>query len=120
MRAYGANNPEEAKKAHKARNRRPFADLDPMADVKEAPAISAPPGHQAGGGDQTGFTRSVSRAQPRSAWPGCAARPWAANPTACNDLIRARFGESVPEEAWRSWLKPLRPFYAPARQCAAL
>lgn len=37
MRAYGTDSLEEAEKAHKARNRVPYAGLDIMADVKEAP-----------------------------------------------------------------------------------
>ncbi len=99
MRAYGANNPEEAKKAHKARNRRPFADLDPMADVKEAPQYLRRQGTRLEVATKQASPVPLSRAQAAQRLARMCGEAWAANPTACNDLIRARFGESVPEEA---------------------
>lgn len=46
-----------------------------------------------------GFTRFRSAAPAAQRLARMCGEAWAANPTACNDLIRARFGESVPEEA---------------------
>lgn len=123
MRAYGANNPEEAKKAHKARNRRPFADLDPMADVKEAPQYLRRQGTRLEVATKQASPGSrLSRAQAAQRLARMCGEAWAANPTACNDLIRRGSANPCRKKPWRSWLKPLRPVFTPrARQwCCAL
>lgn len=97
--AYGTDSLEEAEKAHKARNRRPFGNLDPMADVKEAPQYLRRQGTRLNVATKQTSPVPLSRAQAAQRLARMCGEAWAANPTACNDLIRARFGESVPEEA---------------------
>lgn len=97
--AYGTDSLEEAEKAHKARNRRPFADIDPMADVREAPQYLRRQGTRMDVEAKTAAPLPLNRAQAAARLAQMCGEAWAANPTACNDMIKARYGESVPEAA---------------------
>ena len=99
IRAYGADSPEAAEKAHKARNRQPYADLDAMADVREAPQYLRREGVRLDVTAQTAAPVPLNRAQAAARLREMCGEAWAANPTACNDLIRARFPGQVPEAA---------------------
>lgn len=111
--AYGTDSLEEAEKAHKARNRRPFADLDPMADVKEAPQYLRRQGTKPDVTAKTAARLSLNRAQAAQRLAQMCGEAWAANPTACNDIIKARYGESVPEEALTELAEAITARFAP-------
>lgn len=111
--AYGTDSLEEAEKAHKARNRRPFADLDPMADVKEAPQYLRRQGTKLDVTAKTAARLSLNRAQAAQRLAQMCGEAWAANPTACNDIIKARYGESVPEEALTELAEAITARFAP-------
>ena len=97
--AYGTDSLEEAEKAHKARNRRPFVDIDPMSDVREAPQYLRRQGTRMDVEAKTAAPLPLNRAQAAARLAQMCGEAWAANPTACNDMIKARYGESVPEAA---------------------
>lgn len=111
--AYGTDSPEEAEKAHKARNRRPFANLDPMADVKEAPQYLRRQGTKLDVTAKTAARLSLNRAQAAQRLAQMCGEAWAANPTACNDIIKARYGENVPEEALAELAEAITARFAP-------
>ena len=113
MRAYGTDSLEEAEKAHKARNQRPFADLDPMADVKEAPQYLRRQGTRMDVEAKTAAPLPLSRAQAAQRLAQMCGEAWAANPTACNDIIKARYGENVPEEALAELAEAITARFAP-------
>lgn len=113
MRAYGTDSLEEAEKAHKARNRRPFADIDPMADVKEAPQYLRRQGTKLDVTAKTAAPLPLSRVQAAQRLAQMCGEAWAANPTACNDIIKARYGESVPAEALAELAEAITARFAP-------
>lgn len=113
MRAYGTDSLEEAEKAHKARNRRPFADIDPMADVREAPQYLRRQGTRMDVEAKTAAPLPLNRAQAAARLAQMCGEAWAANPTACNDMIKARYGESVPEAALPELAEAITARFAP-------
>lgn len=113
MRAYGTDSPEAAEKIHKARNRQPFADLDPMADVREAPQYLRRQGARLEVEAKTARPMPLNRAQAAQRLAQMCGEAWAADPAACNDLIRARYGESVPEEALEELARIITTRFAP-------
>lgn len=113
MRAYGADSPAEAEKAHKARNRRPFAELDLMADVREAPQYLRRQGVRMEVEAKTATPAPLSRAQAAQRLARLCGEAWAADPVACNNLIRARYGETVPEDALTELAEAIITRFAP-------
>lgn len=98
-RAYGTDDLEEAERAHKARNRQPFADMDAMADVREAPQYLRRSGRALNVEGKTAAPVPLNRAQAANRLMEMCGEAWAADPVACNDLIRARYPRQVPESA---------------------
>lgn len=112
-RAYGADSAEEAERAHKARNRQPFADMDALADVREAPQYLRREGRSLNVTARTPAPMPLSRAQAAARLRETCGEAWTANPTGCNDLIRARYGESVPEAALPELAEAIVARFAP-------
>lgn len=111
--AYGTDSLEEAEKAHKARNRRLFADLDPMADVREAPQYLRRQGTRMDVEAKTAAPLPLNRAQAAARLAQMCGEAWAANPTACNDLIKARYPGQVPEKALPELARAITARFAP-------
>ena len=70
-----------------------------MADVREAPQYLRREGVRLDVTAQTAAPVPLNRAQAAARLREMCGEAWAANPTACNDLIRARFPGQVPEAA---------------------
>ena len=113
LRAYGTDSIEEAEKAHKNRNRTPFADLDMMADVREAPQYLRRNGRVLDVEGKTATPVPLNRAQAANRLMEMCGEAWSANPVACNDLIRARFPQQVPEEALPELAEAIMARFAP-------
>ena len=98
----------------------PLRELDPMADVKR-PQYLRRQGTKLDVTAKTAARLSLNRAQAAQRLAQMCGEAWAANPTACNDIIKARYGESVPEEALAELAEAITArLCAPARQCAAV
>lgn len=112
-RAYGTDNLEEAERAHKARNRQPFADMDAMADVREAPQYLRRAGRALDVEGKTAAPVPLNRAQAANRLMEMCGEAWAADPMACNDLIRARYPRQVPESALPELAEAIMARFAP-------
>ena len=99
MLATGANNVRDAEKALRSQAQRPFADIDPMADVREAPQYLRKAGRPVPVETHAAAPMPLNRAQAAQRLAAMCGDAWAANPTACNDIIRARYPQQVPESA---------------------
>lgn len=97
-RAYGTDNAEEAAKAHKARNKTPFADLDPMADVKPAPMQFRQTGTPMDISTPVAAVMPLNHAQAAMRLKDMCGEAWTADPAGCMAVVRGRFPIQVPED----------------------
>lgn len=96
--AYGTASVEEAAKHHKARNKTPFADIDPMADVKQAPMQFRASGTPMDVAGTMAAAMPLNHAQAAQRLRGMCGQAWTANPAGCMALIKQRYPAQVPED----------------------
>lgn len=96
--AYGTASVEEAAKHHKARNKTPFADIDPMADVKQAPMQFRASGTPMDVAGTMAAAMPLNHAQAAQRLRGMCGQAWKDNPAGCMALIKQRFPTQVPED----------------------
>ena len=113
MRAYGTDSLEEAEKAHKARNRVPYAGLDIMADVKEAPQYLRRKGEALPVDTPQAAPIPLSHAQAAQRLKALCGEVWSADPAACMALVRKRFPVQVPEGALEELAGAIQERFAP-------
>lgn len=113
MRAYGTDSIEEAEKAHKARNRVPYAGLDIMADVKEAPQYLRRKGEALPVDTPQVAPMPLSHAQAAQRLKALCGEVWSADPAACMALVRKRFPVQVPEGALEELAGAIQERFAP-------
>lgn len=113
MRAYGTDSLEEAEKAHKARNRVPYAGLDIMADVKEAPQYLRRKGEALPVDTPQAAPMPLSHAQAAQRLKALCGEVWSSDPAACMALVRKRFPVQVPEGALEELAGAIQERFAP-------
>lgn len=116
MRATGTTNIRDAERALKSQTQRPFAELDPMADVREAPLYLRREGQPVGPLGESARTAGpvpLNRAQAAQRLAAMCGEAWAADPVACNALLRARYPRSVPESALPELAEAINQRFAP-------
>ena len=96
--AYGTASVGEATKHHKARSKTPFADIDPMADVKQAPMQFRASGTPMDVAGTMAAAMPLNHAQAAQRLRGMCGQAWKDNPTGCMALIKQRFPTQVPED----------------------
>lgn len=96
--AYGTASVEEAAKHHKARNKMPFADIDPMADVKQAPMQFRTSGTPMDVAGTMAAAMPLNHAQAAQRLRGLCGQAWKDNPAGCMALIKQRYPTQVPED----------------------
>lgn len=111
-RAFNTDSLEEAEKALKAR-KRPFADLDAMADVREAPQYLRKQGQALTLENKAACPMPLNRAQAAKRLMELCGDAWATDPVACNDLLRARYPDQVPESALPELADAIMARFAP-------
>lgn len=95
--AYGTDSAEAARR-HKQRDRTPFAHLDPMADVREAPLQFRQPGTPVAVEAPQAAPLPLNHAQAAMRLREMCGEAWSRDPAACMALVRQRFPRQVPED----------------------
>ena len=96
--AYGASSAAEAAKLHKRRGKTPYADIDPMADVKPAPMQYRQPGTPVEVPGTLAAAMPLNHAQAAQRLRGLCGAAWAADPASCMALVKERYPGQVPED----------------------
>ena len=96
--AYGTASVEEAAKHHKARNKTPFAGIDPMADVKQAPMQFRASGTPMDVAGTMAAAMPLNHAQAAQRLRGLCGQAWKDNPAGCMAMIKQRYPTQVPED----------------------
>lgn len=96
--AYGTDSAEAARR-HKQRDRTPFAHLDPMADVREAPLQFRRPGTPVAVEAPQAAPLPLNHAQAAMRLRAMCGEAWSRDPAACMALVRQRFPRQVPEDS---------------------
>ena len=96
--AYGTDSAEAARR-HKQRDRTPFAHLDPMADVREAPLQFRRPGTPVAVAAPQAAPLPLNHAQAAMRLRAMYGEAWSRDPAACMALVRQRFPRQVPEDS---------------------
>ena len=96
--AYGTASVEEAAKHHKARNKTPFADIDPMADIKQAPMQFRASGTPMDVAGTMAQAMPLNHAQAAQRLRGMCGQAWKENPAGCMAMIKQRYLSQVPED----------------------
>lgn len=96
--AYGTDSLEEAEKAHKARNRRPFAHIDVAADIVEAPLYYRRKGAALPLEVPAAQPMPLNHAQAAKRLRETCATAFERNAVACMDMVKARYPGQVPED----------------------
>lgn len=97
-RAYGTDSAKEAEKLHKNRKAVPFADIDPMADVKPAPMQFRQEGRPVDISAPVATPMPLSHVQAAVRLREMCGEAWTDDPAACMQLVRQRFPVHVPED----------------------
>lgn len=96
--AYGTDSADEAARRYKQRDRTPFAHLDPMADVREAPLQFRRPGTPVAVEAPQAAPLPLNHAQAAMRLREMCGETWSRDPAACMALVRQRFPRQVPED----------------------
>lgn len=110
--AYDVATLEEADKAAKSKQL-PYAHIDVMADIREAPLYMRGKGQALQVGAKTAQPMPLNHVQAAARLREMCVEAWEHNAVGCMDLIKARYPQNVPENALQELASAMRDRFMP-------
>lgn len=111
--AYGTDSVEEAEKAHKAKNRQPFAHIDINADIREAPLHFRQQGAPLNLDAPVAKPMPLNHVQAASRLRQMCAEAWNRDAVGCMDMLKGKYPAFVPETSLDELAAAINARFAP-------